>query len=162
MNQVVNGIAKGITHYCGCQYPSQYIKQWNVKCRLNSDSDSDVIMTAQLMPTNLYAASMLMDAMSSWVLENGGPTITIDGTRINIDKNCKVQIDHPYGMDCAEAAQQPPSTGAVSGNVDDDDDDDDNSAGAAVGGVIAGLVIICITIVVLVIVVMLLRRREKK
>ena len=174
MNQVVNGIAKGITHYCGCQYPSQYIKQWNVKCRLNSDSDSDVIMTAQLMPTNLYTAGMLMDAMSRWVLQNTVPTITIDGTRISIDKNCKVQIDHPYGMDCAEAAQQPPSTGPVSGNDDDDDnddddnddddndDDDDNSVGAAVGGVIAGLVIICITIVVLVIVVMLLRRREKK
>ena len=164
MNQVVNGIAKGIAHYCACQYPSQYIKQWNVKCRLNSDGDSDVIVTAQLMPTNLYAASMLMDAMSRWVTDNTVPTITIDGTRINIDKNCKVQIDHPYGMDCAEAAQLPPSTGAVSGNDDDDDDDDDddNSAGAAVGGVIAGLVIICITIVVLVIVVMLLRKREKK
>ena len=172
MNQVVNGIAKAIADYCACQYPSQYIKQWNVKCRLNSDGDSDVIVTAQLMPTNLYAADMLMDAMSRWVLGNGVPTITIDGTKINIDKNCKVQIDHPYGMDCAEAAQLPPSTGAVSGNDDDDDDhddhdhddddDDDNSAGAAVGGVIAGLVIICITIVVLVIVVMLLRKREKK
>ena len=158
---MIDGIAQGISIYCGCQYPSEYIKQWNVKCRQGSDNNSDVIVTAQLMPTNMYPAALLMDTMSTWISSNNAFIINVDGSAIIVDKDCKVQMDHPYGTDCVEGAQAS-SSSALSGNNNDDDDDDDNSAGAAVGGVIAGLVIICITIVVLVIVVMLLRRREKR
>lgn len=155
---MIDGIAEGISIFCNCQYPSQYIKQWNVKCRQSADNNADVIVTAQLMPTNMNSAASLMDAMSSWIRASTVPTIDINNTPIKVNKNCKVEMDHPYGNDCVESAQAS-SSSAVSGN---DDDDDDNSAGAAVGGVIAGLLIICITIVVLVIVVMLLRRREKR
>ena len=155
---MIDGIAQGISIYCGCQYPSEYIKQWNVKCRQGSDNNADVIITAQLMPTNMYPAALLMDTMSTWISSNNAFIINVDGSAIIVDRDCKVQMDHPYGTDCVEGAQAS-SSSALSGN---NNDDDDNSAGAAVGGVIAGLVIICITIVVLVIVVMLLRRREKR
>ena len=100
MTQVINGIARGISTYCGCQYPSEYIKQWNVKCRQGSDNNADVIVTAQLMPTNMYSAALLMDSMSTWIRDTAVPTVNIDGSEIRVDKDCKVQMDHPYGTDC--------------------------------------------------------------
>ena len=147
-----------ILPYCKCQYTSEYVKVWYVKCQQSlDDGTSDIILIAQLMPTNLYDASYMMKAMSQWVASSGA-VMNINGERIRVDKNCKVQIDHPFGQDCSE---MPPSAQSQF-STDNDDDDNNNSAGAAVGGVIAGLVIICVTIVVLVVVVMLLRRREQK
>ena len=159
MKQITDTIAKGISNYCGCQYSGQYIKQWNVKCRQYSDDDYDVIVTAQLMPTKLYVSALLMDAMSKWVLDPTVSTIIIDGEVLRIDKDCKVQKNHPYEMDCAEAAlQKMQSNTTYSGS---NNDDDDNSARAIIGGATAGLLIICVTIVVIVIVIWL-RRRVKK
>ena len=150
-----------ILPYCKCQYTREYVKVWYVKCRKNlDDGTSDIILIAQLMPTNLYSASYMMQAMSQWVASSGAAGMDINGELIRVDQSCKVQIDHPYGRDCSEVA--PANTGAQNQFSTNNDDDDNNSAGAAVGGVIAGLVIICVTIVVLVVVVMLLRRQEKK
>ena len=168
-----------ILSYCKCQYTREYIKVWYVKCRQNLvDSTSNVILIAQLMPTNLYDSSYIMEAMSEWVVSSGVAGMVIDGELMRIDQNCKVQIEHPYGRDCSEkppavetstatttstTIKMPTTTTTVAvQNQFSTNNDDNNSAGAAVGGVIAGLVIICITIVVLVVVVMLLRRREKK
>jgi len=159
MSNVITGVATKISAYCKCIYPSDYIKVWNIKCIVNSDNTYDVIITAQLMPTDLYASVLLMDAMSMWVVDSTAPAVVVDNEVMNVDQTCQVQIDHPYGTDCTAAAAAA-TTDAVGGN--NNNDDDDNSAGAAVGGVIAGLLIICITIVVLVVIVMLLRRREKK
>ena len=163
--------------YCKCQYTREYIKVWYVKCRQNlADGTSDIILIAQLMPTNLYDASFIMEAMSEWVVSSGG--MTINDELIRVDKSCKVQIEHPYGRDCSEmppavetstaattTTQVPMTTEtptSAQAQLGTNNDDNNNSAGAAVGGVIAGLVIICVTIVVLVVVVMLLRRRGKK
>ena len=167
MSNVINDVAAKISAYCKCIYPSDYIKLWNVKCRMNSDNTSDVIITVQLMPTDLYASALLVNAMSMWVVNSTTPAVVINDEVMRVDQTCQVQIDHPYGTDCTEAARPPTEaaaeTGAVGGNNNNNNnDDDDNSTGAAVGGVIAELLIICITIVVLVVVVMLLRRREKR
>ena len=148
-----------ILPYCNCNYTSKYIKVWYIKCQLNSvDGTSDVILIAQLMPTNLLEASYVMQAMSKWVSSSDVPGVVVDGEELRIDQNCKVQIEHPYGRDCIEML----TTGAPMSVSTNNDDDDNSSAGATIGGVIAGLVIICITIVVLVVVVMLLRRQEKQ
>ena len=165
----MESVVTNILPYCKCQYTREYIKVWYVKCRQDLvDSTSDIILIAQLMPTNLYNASYLMEAMSKWVVSSGTAGIVIDNELIRIDQSCKVQIEHPYGRDCSEMpppveTPTPNGTGNTGAQfITNNDDDDNNSGGAAVGGVIAGLVIICITIVVLVVVVMLLRRREKK
>ena len=185
INEVVDSVVSNILPYCSCKYTSEYIKPWYVKCRQNfNDGTSDVILIAQLMPTNLLDASYVMQAMSKWVTSSSIPAIVMSDELLRIDQNCRVQIEHPYGKDCTEMLQttattetptttttETPtmtpttagtSTAAQNQLSSNNDDDDNNSAGAAVGGVIAGLVIICITIVVLVVVVMLLRRREKQ
>ena len=155
---MVDAVVSSILPYCKCQYTSEYIKVWYVKCLRNNDGTSDVILIAQLMSTNLLDASYVMQAMSKWVVSSGVPGVIIDGEVLRIDQNCKVQIEHPYGRNCIELL----TTGAPMSVRTDNDNNDNSSAGAAIGGVIAGLVIICITIVVLVVVVMLLRRREKQ
>jgi len=157
---VVGALAKKISSYCKCQYTMDYIEVWDVRCQPQNSDVFDVILTGRLIPTNLKRSSDIMKAMSDWV-NSAQPVITIDDERMNVDKNCNVQIEHPYGTDCVQAAAvaAAPSTGAVTNNNDNDDDD---SAGAVVGGVIAGLLIVCITIVVLVVVVMFMRRREKR
>ena len=156
---MVDSVVSNILPYCNCEYTSEYIKVWSVKCWENFvDGISDVVLIAQLMPTNLLEASYVMQAMSKWVSSSNGPSMAIDDELLRIDQTCKVQIDHPYGRDCKMTTGMPMGTQLSTNN----DDDDNNSAGAVVGGVIAGLVIICITIVVLVVVVMLLRRREKQ
>ena len=183
INQVVDSVVSKILPYCSCKYTSEYIKPWYVKCRQNfNDGTSDVILIAQLMPTNLLDASYIMQAISKWVTSSSIPAIVMSDELLRIDQNCRVQIEHPYGKDCTEMLQttattetpttttetptMTPTTGTSTAAQNqlssNNNDDDNNSAGAAVGGVIAGLVIICITIVVLVVVVMLLRRREKQ
>ena len=178
VEKVVDSMVTNILSYCKCQYTREYIRVWYVKCRQNLvDSTSNVILIAQLMPTNLYDSSYIMEAMSKWVVSSGVAGMVIDGELMRIDQNCKVQIEHPYGRDCSEkppavetstatttstTIKMPTTTTVAVQNQFSTNNDDNNSAGAAVGGVIAGLVIICITIVVLVVIVMLLRRREKK
>jgi len=172
---VAGALAKKISSYCKCQYTMDYIEVWDVRCQPQNSDVFDVILTGRLIPTNLKKGTDIMKAMSDWMVTSEHPKlITVDGQTMNVDKNCKVQIEHPYGTDCVQAAAAaatvppttgpptagPPTAGPIVSNNDNDDDDD--SAGAVVGGVIAGLLIVCITIVVLVVVVMLLRRREKR
>ena len=113
MSNVIGNVATKISAYCKCNYPSEYIKLWNVKCQVNSDNTSDVIITAQLMPTDLYVSAVLVNAMSMWVVNSTAPVVGVDDEVMRVDQTCQVQIDHPYGTDCTEAATpptEPPTT----------------------------------------------------
>ena len=124
--------------YCNCQYTSEFIKVWYVKCSL-ADDKFDVILIAQLLPTNMYDASQVMNAMSQWVASSGA-AVEVDGELMKIDKNCKVQIDHPFGRDCSEMTETTPTpcveVPTATRQFNTNGDDDNISAGAAVGGVI--------------------------
>ena len=103
MSEIVSKLATLMRERCLCELPLSLFGLMQFKC---SKNDKVMILQGRLLGLPTISSSELMADMQEWV--NTGPSMIVDGTQLNIQKQCTLIIDSlNSSTECA------PTTGAV-------------------------------------------------
>ena len=90
-----------IVQHCQCQYSSSFIVDYQLVCTAN---DHDIILQAELLPTDSKTALEIYNVIQEWVLSN--PIITINNSSYQVDSKCPIEVKELGVTSCSTQQQQ--------------------------------------------------------